>query len=99
MFIYIYICTSIRKHDHFTPTRGIRRHVRALARSHLEGLKLQGHVSLATTNYLTYRIGLDDGGTELRLELWWNEEPLPSKYGTYKTVKARFWPWLSNKSP
>ena len=22
-----------------------------------------------------------------------------SEYGTYKTVKARFWPWLSGKSP
>jgi len=21
-----------------------------------------------------------------------------SKYGTYKTVKARFWPWLSDRS-
>ena len=21
--------------------------------------------------------------------------PLSSKYGTYKTVKARFWPWIS----
>ena len=22
-----------------------------------------------------------------------------SEYGTYKTVKARFWPWLSHKTP
>ena len=27
----------IRKHDHFTPTREIRRHVRALTRNHPEG--------------------------------------------------------------
>ena len=25
--------------------------------------------------------------------------PLPSEYGTHKTVNARFWPWLSGKSP
>ena len=23
--------------------------------------------------------------------------PLSLEYGTYKTVKARFWPWLSGK--
>ena len=36
-------CLLIRKHGHFTPTREIRRHVRALARNHPEGWKLQGH--------------------------------------------------------
>ena len=25
--------------------------------------------------------------------------PLPSKYGTYKAVKTRFWPWLLGQSP
>jgi hypothetical protein len=25
--------------------------------------------------------------------------PLSSEYGTYKTVKARFWTWLSVQSP
>jgi len=58
-------CLLIRKHDHFTPTREIKRHVRAIARNHPEGWKLQGHVSPTTTNYLTYRIGLDDGATNL----------------------------------
>ena len=32
----------IRKHDHSTPTREIRRHVRPLARHHPEGWKLHG---------------------------------------------------------
>ena len=53
-------CLSIRKHDHFTPTMQIRRHVRALARNHPAGWKLQGHVSPATTSYLTYTIGLNN---------------------------------------
>jgi len=25
--------------------------------------------------------------------------PLSSEYGTYKTIKTRFWPWLSGKRP
>jgi len=25
--------------------------------------------------------------------------PMSSEYGTYRTVKARFWPWLSGTSP
>ena len=37
-------CLLIRKHDHFTPTRGIKRYVRAPARNHPEGWKLQGHI-------------------------------------------------------
>ena len=43
-------CLLIRKHDHFTPTREIKRHVRALARNHPEGWNLQRHVSPTTTN-------------------------------------------------
>ena len=35
-------CLLIRKHGRFTPTREIKRHVRALARNHPEGWKLQG---------------------------------------------------------
>ena len=27
------------------------------------------------------------------------QKPLSSEYGTCKTVKARFWLWLSGKSP
>ena len=46
-------CQSSCKHDHFTSMREIGQHVRALARNHQEGWKLQGHVSSATTNYLT----------------------------------------------
>ena len=42
------VCSLIRKHDHFTPTREIRQHVRALARNHPAGWKLQGHVSPQT---------------------------------------------------
>ena len=41
-------CLLIRKHDHFTPTREIKRHVRALARNRPEGWELQGHVSRTT---------------------------------------------------
>ena len=37
-------CLLIRKHDHFTPLREIKRHLRALARNHPEGCKLQGHL-------------------------------------------------------
>ena len=48
-------CLFIRKHDHFSPTRDIRRHVRALARNP-EGRKLQGHVSPTPTVYLSYMI-------------------------------------------
>ena len=33
-------CLSIRKHDHFTPAREIKRHVRALGRNHPEGYNL-----------------------------------------------------------
>ena len=36
-------CLLICKHDHFTPTREIKRYVRALACNHPEGWKLQGH--------------------------------------------------------
>jgi len=25
--------------------------------------------------------------------------PMSSEYGTYQTVKASFWPWLSGKRP
>jgi len=28
-----------------------------------------------------------------------SRKPLSIEYGTYKTVKARFWPWLVGKSP
>ena len=42
---------SIRKHDHFTPTREIRRHVRALARNHPEGWKM--HIYMAVALVLT----------------------------------------------
>ena len=42
------VCSLIRKHDHFTPTREIRQHVRALARNHPAGWKLQGHDSPQT---------------------------------------------------
>ena len=38
-------CLLIRKHDHFTPTREIERHVRALARNNPEGWKLKRHVT------------------------------------------------------
>ena len=49
-------CSSIRKQDHFAPTKELRNHAMAMDRNHSEGWKLQGHVSPAATNYLTYRI-------------------------------------------
>ena len=27
-----------------------------------------------------------------------NDNPLSNKHGTYKKVKARFWPWLPGES-
>jgi len=31
---------------------------------------------------------------------YWNRSPpLSSEYGTFITLKARFWPWLSGKGP
>ena len=39
-------CLLLRQHDHFTPTREITRHLRALARNHPEGWKLQGRLAL-----------------------------------------------------
>ena len=59
-------CLLICKHDPFTPTREIKRHVKALARNHPEGWKVQGYVSPATTKCLSYRIGLDDGAAGTR---------------------------------
>jgi len=44
-------CLLIRKHDNFTPTREIKRHVMALARNPPEGWNLQEDVSPTTTNY------------------------------------------------
>ena len=35
--------------------------------------------------------------SQFRMDL--SEVPLSSEYGTYKTAKARFWPWLSGTSP
>ena len=29
----------------------------------------------------------------------WRSSPWATKHGTYKTVKARFWPWLSDQCP
>ena len=39
---------------------------------------------------------LQDPGWKRDTLKWY---PLSSKIGTYETVKARFWPWLSGKSP
>ena len=45
-------CLLIRKHDHFTPAREIRRHVRALARNHPVASDHQsGRVSHAPTTF------------------------------------------------
>ena len=46
-------CPLICKRDHFTPTREMRRHIRALvAREHSKRWKRQGNVSPTTTNNL-----------------------------------------------
>ena len=55
-------CLLLCKYDHFSPTREIRRHVRALARNYPEGWNLQRHVSPAAPNSLTSRIGLEGLG-------------------------------------
>ena len=51
-------CLLIRKHDHFTPPREIKGHVRALARNHPEEWNLQRHVSPTTTNYPSWHYGV-----------------------------------------
>ena len=52
----------IRKHDHYTPTRGIERHVRAITHNHPEGWKLQGHVSPVYDGLITEFIKDAQGG-------------------------------------
>jgi len=34
-----------------------------------------------------------------RLWAWLSGDPRSSEYATHKTVKARFWPWISGKGP
>jgi len=84
-------CLLIRKHDHFTPTREIKRHVRALARNHPEGWKLQRHISLTTTNYLTYRIETGFGRGALCFVLHTHRLSLLPRHRRNRRHMVRFW--------
>ena len=60
------------------------------------------HITLADFNRLIHRdflsttyAGFSHCTKPARV---YDGSPLSSKYGTYTTVKARFWPWLSGKS-
>jgi len=92
-------CLSIRKHDNFTPTREIRRHVRALAHPvHVE-FRTPLSSEYRGTSLIRNRTPLGSYSRTMPRVLWWSyggghflmsEVPL---YGTRKTVKDRFWHW------
>ena len=44
-----------------------------------------------------HRVNFDDFG-DAREAVEHHRKAVPSEYGTYKTVKVGFWPWLSGKS-
>ena len=54
-------CLLIRKQDHFTPTREIRRHVRALARNHPEGWKFRGPAADFEFRWSGLDLGFESG--------------------------------------
>ena len=49
--------------------------------------------------YRTTALDVDTVSSDIAHVLSPHPSPLPSQFGADKTVKARFWPWLSGSSP
>ena len=86
-------CLLIRKHDHFTPTRTIKRHVRALARNHPEGWTLQGQADtgrsfLGPLGFLLRTVTLQTGKVVAIALMSWRGQ-IPNQGESFPLPKSR----------